>query len=146
MVHGRNAHAREDVAHLLERVCPTADVEILGEQPGAARSLIEKYEAVARRSMVAVVLMTADDVGGLAGGKLRPRARQNVVFELGYFVASIGRRRIVVLCEASLDVDLPSDIKGMHWLPFDDDGAWRVALARELQAMGIDVDSDGLLD
>jgi predicted nucleotide-binding protein len=146
LVHGRDHEARAGVARLLMRGCPDAEVVVLDERPGAARTLIEKYERAADGSDIAVVLMTADDVGGLApGSDLRPRARQNVVFELGFFVAKLERDRIVVLCEAAVDHDLPTDIKGMQWLMYDEDGAWREGLLRELAGMGVGVDDGGLM-
>ena len=66
---------------------------VLHEQASRGMTVIEKIEANSEVEF-AVVLMTADDVGAVktASDKLAPRARQNVVLELGYFVARIGSK------------------------------------------------------
>jgi predicted nucleotide-binding protein len=86
--------------------------------------------------------MTPDDVGGTsaAGGATQPRARQNVILELGYFLGLIGRRNVVVLL--SEGVELPSDYQGVIYKKMDAGGGWRTELLKELKAAGIDVDSD----
>ena len=84
IIHGRDNEAKETVARLLE----TLDLEpvILHEQPNQGRTIIEKFEEHAQVGF-AVVLLTPDDVGALQGDEnnLKPRARQNVIFELGFF-------------------------------------------------------------
>ena len=86
-----------------------------------------------------MILLTGDDEGGIRGsGNYHPRARQNVVFELGFFVAALGRSRVAVLYEEG--VELPSDMSGVLYTPLDAGGAWKLALARELRAANLDVD------
>jgi len=92
----------------------------------------------------AVVLLTADDLGRAgAADKDQPRARQNVIFEAGYFVAKLGRDRVVLLHEAG--VELPSDLSGVVYEPLDAAGNWRHQLGKELRAAGTNADSSGLL-
>ena len=76
-------------------------------------------------SSFAVILMTCDDLGRLneAGEDDRPRARQNVVLELGFAMGVLGRRRVAILHEDG--VELPSDIKGVAYYPLDAGGAWK---------------------
>ena len=108
-------NSQEAVGRLLEK--PGGhEVVILHEQPNEGRTLIEKFEDHASAGDHAVVLLTGDDVGGEVpvDGKdpvLNPRGRQNVVFELGFFVGRLGRSRAVVLYEEG--VELPSDFKGL---------------------------------
>jgi len=92
----------------------------------------------------AVVLLTPDDFGGRAGlhEKTLPRARQNVVLELGYFMGKLGRGK--VCCLYVDGVELPSDYQGVLWLPYDRSGAWHDQLAKELFAAGIEFDSQAL--
>lgn len=47
---------------------------------------------------------------------LKERARQNVVLELGYFMALLGRCRVCCLYKG--DIDYPSDIRGIVTIPF----------------------------
>jgi predicted nucleotide-binding protein len=84
------------------------------------------------------VLLTPDDVGGTSPEALRPRARQNVILELGYFVGLLSRARVCALRKG--DLEIPSDYAGVVYQPFDDHGAWKTALARELQDVGYEVD------
>ena len=68
-----------------------------------------------------------------------PRARQNVILEFGYFVGRLGRKRTFALVEK--DVALPSDIRGLVYIPLDD-GDWRHRLVKEFKAAGLDVDAN----
>ncbi|WP_434811706.1 TIR domain-containing protein [Microbacterium sp. bgisy189] len=68
----------------------------------------------------------------------KPRARQNVVFELGFFIGLIGRSRVAVLYDEG--VELPSDITGLVYIPLDSAGAWKGKLAAEMSHAQIDVD------
>jgi predicted nucleotide-binding protein len=85
-------------------------------------------------------LLTPDDVGASKEkpDDLLPRARQNVLLELGYFVGKLGRPYVCALKRG--EVDVPSDFGGVVFVPFDDGGAWRVTLGRELEAAGFEID------
>jgi predicted nucleotide-binding protein len=109
----------------------------LHEQPDSGRTIIEKFEDHASEAGFAVVLLTADDVGRARDETtLNPRARQNVVLELGFFIGRLGRGRVVALHEAG--VELPSDLSGVLYKPLA--GNWHTALAGELRAAKIEVD------
>jgi len=86
----------------------------------------------------AVVLLTPDDVGGVDRAELQPRARQNVILELGYFIGRLTRSRVCALKRG--EVEVPSDFGGVVYTPFDDSGGWKAALGRELEAAGFAVD------
>jgi len=58
------------------------------------------------------------------------QARQNVILELGYFIGRLGRNRVAALKKGNLEI--PSDILGVVYTPFDDTGGWKMALAKEL--------------
>jgi len=137
VVHGRDSGTLQTVARFVDQLRVTR--LILHEQASGGDTLIEKLE---RHSDVAfaVVLLTPDDEGRLARSEeaLRPRARQNVVLELGYFVAKLGRNRVCALHTG--DIELPSDWDGVVWVKLDGHGGWKLELARELKAAGFDVD------
>ena len=136
IVHGHDAEARETVARFLGNA--GFDPIILHEQASRGRTVIEKVEAHSDVGF-AVVLLTADDLGRAKGDDdLEPRARQNVLLELGYFIAKLGRDRVCALKRG--DVVIPSDFAGVVWTEWDEAGAWKSALARELQAAGHTVD------
>jgi predicted nucleotide-binding protein len=142
LVHGRTEGALHEAARFLERL--GLKVIILREQPGQGRTIIEKFETYADVGF-AVVLLTADDRGGLVDVPYKdqqPRARQNVILELGYFIGRLGRERVCALCEAG--VEIPSDYAGVQYVPLDAVGRWRFELAIELRTAGMSVDMNKL--
>jgi predicted nucleotide-binding protein len=135
IVHGHDGEARETVARFLEKLGLQAI--ILHEQANQGRTVIEKVEAHSDVSF-AVVLLTPDDVGHVKGGVPAPRARQNVLLELGYFIGRLGRSRVCALKRGELDI--PSDFAGVVWESMGSDNGWKLALARELKVAGHDID------
>ena len=107
------------------------------------RVLLEKFEQTAARTGFAVIIATGDDVGR-AKGKTEdePRARQNVVFEMGFFFDALGRERTSVLLEQG--VEEPGDVDGLVYVPLDGAGGWKSTLARNIDAAGIDIDWSAL--
>ncbi len=143
LVHGHNKEAKESVARFLERI--GLEPIILHEQANEGRTIIEKFESFADDVPFAVVLMTGDDVGSKVGSEqiLVPRARQNVILELGYFTGKLGRSRVSALYISGLDV--PSDLHGVLFTELDEKGAWRTKLAQELVSAGMKIKLEGLL-
>jgi predicted nucleotide-binding protein len=134
IVHGHDTGFRETVARWLEKEGPSdLEVVILDEQPDRGRTVLEKLEDHADESVYTVVLFTGDDIGAVKGSEdVRPRARQNVVFEFGWFCGLIGRENVGVIF--SPDVELPSDLNGLVYIPVSD---WEKRLRRELKASGL---------
>lgn len=141
VVHGRDEAAKEAVSRLLERI--GLHPIVLHEQPNAGRTIIEKIEDYSDAAF-AIVLLTPDDVGGIAKprGDLRPRARQNVILELGFFLGKLGRHRVCALHTG--DIEIPTDFQGVLYVPMDSAGAWRFLLTRELKEAGLEVDLNRL--
>lgn len=135
IVHGHDGEARETVARFLEKMGFQAI--ILHEQANQGRTVIEKVEANGDVGF-AVVLLTPDDVGCAKGGDPEPRARQNVLLELGYFIGRLGRAKVCALKRGELEI--PSDFAGVVWERMDNGSGWKLTLARELKAAGHDVD------
>jgi predicted nucleotide-binding protein len=135
IVHGHDDGSRESVARYLERL--GFEVIILHEQASRGKTIIEKIEEHGEVGF-AVVLLTADDVGGKDVGTLKPRARQNVILELGYFIARLSRSRVCALKRG--DVEVPSDFGGVVYTEFDDNGGWKTSLGKELEAAGFAID------
>jgi predicted nucleotide-binding protein len=138
VVHGRDNTLKESVARFLERL--GFDAVILHEQANQGRTIIEKFVDEAADAAYAVILLTPDDKGGLANStKLLPRARQNVILELGYFVGLIGRNRVAALVLEHVEV--PSDFAGVAYIAVaKDSDEWKMKLAREMRAVGLTVD------
>jgi len=138
LVHGHDEGSKHAVARFLDQigVVPV----ILQEQINRGMTVIEKFEDFASRAGFAVVLMTPDDVGYPQAKeeekKMRPR--QNVVLELGYFAAKLGRSKTLVLTKG--DVEMPSDVFGLIYESMDKNDGWKMRLARELKAAGFAID------
>lgn len=140
VVHGHNEAFKQSVARTLEKI--GLSPIILHEQANQGRTVIEKFEKNADVGF-AVVIVSADDLGkAKAEAELGARARQNVVFEWGYFVGRLGRQRVCALYEEG--VEAPSDMDGLVYTPLDKAGHWRFVLGKELKAAGYDVDLNDL--
>lgn len=139
VVHGRDDGIKNEVARFIQ----TMGLEpiILHEQASNGNTLIEKIEENTDVGF-GIILYTPCDVGGLSKDELKPRARQNVIFEHGYLIGKLGRKRVAALVKPN--VEHPSDISGIVYIPHDNHDGWKVALARELKSAGYDIDMNKL--
>lgn len=137
IVHGHDEQAKESSARFVEKLGLNAI--ILHEQANEGKTIIEKLEKHTDAAY-ALVLFTPDDVGACSEtpDNLQPRARQNVLVELGYMAAKIGRDKVCVLRKGN--VEIPSDFLGVLYIDIDAVGAWRLTLAKELKVAGLEVD------
>ena len=142
VVHGRDEGTKNTVARYLEKL----DLEyvILQEQPNEGRTIIEKFEDYADVGF-AVVLCTPDDVGSLVREQdnPRPRPRQNVVLEWGFFLGRLGRNRVCALLKD--DVEIPSDYAGVVYIRLNESGGWQMELGREMRRAGLPADLNRLV-
>ena len=136
IVHGHDHAARDAVTLFLHHI--GLNPVILSEVEDSGRTIIEKFEQITRQADFAIVLLTPDDVTTNAGGTTR-RARQNVVFELGYFVSKLGRDKVCLLRKD--DVEGFSDFHGVIYQTMDEHQKWKTKLAQELKAAGLAFDT-----
>lgn len=141
VVYGHDPDSRAQLEAMLRRW----DLEplILDQLPSEGQTIIEKLEKHTNEANFAVVLATPDDVGHRAGHEDEKayRARQNVVLELGMMLAKLGRKNVAILLKQQENMERPSDIQGLIYIPFKDsvtDGA--VVLAKEMAAQGYKID------
>lgn len=145
IVHGHDDAMKANVARVIDRLGLTS--VILHEQPNRGRTIIEKFEDYADVGY-AVVLLSPDDQGSgfsKSNSESQFRARQNVVFEMGFFIGSLGRENVFVLHKKVDNFEFPTDISGVLYVPFDENGGWQLKLAQELAASGYKVDPRKLL-
>ena len=137
IVHGHDNAAKEAVARFVEKI--GLEAIILHEQASSGNTIIEKIEANSNVGF-AIVLYTPCDVGASKGEKdqLKPRARQNVIFEHGYLIGKIGRKNVCHLFKSG--VETPSDIEGLVYAPMDEGGGWKYTVGKEMKACGYDID------
>lgn len=142
IVHGHGEALKSNTARLVERL--GLEPVILHEQANRGRTIIEKFSDHSDVSY-AIVLLTADDVGKSKSSKdteLSDRARQNVIFEMGYFIGSLGRKHVCAIYQQG--VELPSDYQGVLYIPHDVHSGWEAFLGKELRDAGLPVDLNKL--
>lgn len=139
VVHGHDDAALQGLARFLEKL--GLEAIILKEQPDQGRTIIEKFEDTADDIGFAVVLLTPDDLGASVKAETSDaRARQNVIFELGYFAAKLGRGRVCLLRKGH--VEIPSDLYGVIYTDMDPADGWKAKLVGELKAAKLDFDAN----
>lgn len=137
IVHGHDGELKQTVARIIEK--QGIEAVILSEQSNPGITIIEKLE---KHSDVgaAICLFTNDDIGKANNEKdLKPRARQNVVFEAGYFMGYLGRDHVVMI--ADTDNEIPGDLGGMVYTSRND---WKISLCKDLKSMGYGIDFNKL--
>lgn len=133
VVHGHDEVTRQRVSNFLSQL--KLEPIVLSEQANQGKTVIEKLEAHAD-VQYAIVLLTPDDEGRKVGAEaLQKRARQNVILELGYFIARLGRGHVCALHQK--EVEIPSDFLGVLSVALDANDGWKVKLAKEMDAAGL---------
>lgn len=141
VVYGHDTDARSQLEAMLRRW----DLEplILDQLPSEGQTIIEKLEKHTSEANFAVVLATPDDIGYRYEHEDEKafRARQNVVLELGMMLSKLGRKNVAILLKQQENMERPSDIQGLLYIPFKDsvsDAA--LLLAKEMAAQGYSID------
>jgi predicted nucleotide-binding protein len=146
LAHGRDEKWKQAVEHLLEQA-GEHEIEIVNRRAGERARLAEELREDAPGSHYAVVLLTADDIGGArlesdAEPYFSTRAHQEVVFEMGFLVAALTPGRVCVLYEDG--VELPCDLDGVSHVRLDLAGTWQPKLLLHLRRAGFDYDMNKL--
>lgn len=137
IVHGHDNALKQEVARIIEK--QGLEAIILSEQANQGKTIIEKIEENADVG-AAICLFTGDDYGRAKDATSENlRARQNVVFEAGYFMGKLGRGNVILI--ASPDIEIPSDLQGVVYTNKD---MWQTDVLRELKAIGYNVDFNKL--
>ncbi|MEW8053506.1 MAG: TIR domain-containing protein [Candidatus Thiodiazotropha sp.] len=142
VVYGHDTEARDQLELMLLRM--NIKPVILGNMAPDGKTIIEAL--IANTDVpYAVVLLTPDDAGHKTGDPDSKafRARQNVVLEMGMFLSKLGRERVAILHKGNLE--LPSDINGLIYVPFDNSvQEAKNKLAASLQKAGFYIDIEHL--
>ena len=133
LTHGHDHAARDKIAVFLHEL--NLKPIIMQNEPNQGQTLIEKFERESD-TVYAIVIISPDDLGRAKAAPadvVRPRARQNVVFELGFFFGRLGRRRVAVLY-TDPNLERPTNIDGIAWILVDPHDGWKHKLDQELRA------------
>lgn len=145
VAHGRDEGMKEATARTIEAL--GLEAVLLEERPKHGRTIAEQLEHCSDVSY-AVILFSPDDMAYPANespAQARPRARQNVIDELGYFRSKLGRKNIFILYRKATGFEAPSNIDGVLYVPYDESGNWKFRLVQELQNRSYDLRLDKLL-
>lgn len=139
VVHGHDTNARNEVELFVKSI--GYEPIILCKRADMGDTIIEKIEREAKDVCYAIVIYTSCDLGkDKDDADLKPRARQNVVFEHGFMCAHLGRSHVCALLEEG--VEQPGDLKGVIYKPLDVAGVWKYLIADEMKAVGLEVDKN----
>jgi predicted nucleotide-binding protein len=123
VVHGHDSAAREQLELVLHKL--GVDPFVLANTGGGGLTIIEALEAEIgpkpNQARFGIVLMTPDDMGyvkTVGADNAQPRARQNVVLEMGMLISAVGRANVAILKKGHVEV--PSDAQGILYIPFND--------------------------
>lgn len=123
VVHGHDTSSREQLELVLHKL--GLDPFVLANTGGSGLTIIEALEAEIgtgnNQARFGIVLMTPDDMGYSKieeASNAQPRARQNVVLEMGMLISAIGRGNVAILKKGHLEV--PSDALGILYVPYND--------------------------
>lgn len=123
LVHGHDSVSREQLELVLHKL--GLDPFVLANTGGGGLTIIEALEKEIgpnpKNARFGIVLMTPDDVGYAKHDGVenqQPRARQNVVLEMGMLISAVGRGNVAILKKGHLEV--PSDAQGILYIPFND--------------------------
>lgn len=141
VVHGHDTVALEQLELVLRRL--GLDPYILQNNDGESKTLIEALEQqIYREAAFGIILMTPDDYGypkAKTDADRQPRARQNIILEMGMVLASLGRERMVLLKKGALE--MPTDVNGVIYLEFNEHvKEIAVKLATRMKGAGIEID------
>ena len=142
VVYGHDEPSRTRLDAMLRRW--GLDPMILDQLPSKGQTIIEKLEDYTEDVGFGVVLATPDDIGFPKTHEDQKafRARQNVVLELGMLLVKLGRPKVAILLGNQVEMERPSDIQGLIYIPFKDDLQREAgpALAKEMAAQGYNID------
>ena len=119
IIHRHNEDMKVFVASALEKL--GLESIILHKQANEGKIIIEKFEKYSDVGF-AIALLSSDDMGySIKEGKenIKPRARQNIIIETGYFIGKLGRNRVALLHKERKDFEFPSDYQGIIYIPYD---------------------------
>ncbi len=141
VVYGHDGNARTQLEAMLRRW----DLEpmILDQLISSGQTIIEKLEEYTKQANFGIVLATPDDIGYPKSdeSKKKFRVRQNVVLELGMLLSKIGRNKVAILLSQAEDMEKPSDIDGLIYIPFKENvEEAKLSLAKEMQNNGYSLD------
>jgi predicted nucleotide-binding protein len=145
IIHGHDEEMKQAIARVVEKL--GFNPIILHEQPNKGRTIIEKFTDYSDVGF-AIALLSPDDLAyskESSPEQAKYRARQNVIFELGFFIGKLGRSRVLAMFDEKNNFEKPSDYDGIIYVPYEKNGNWQFEIMKELKACGYQLDANILL-
>lgn len=137
IIHGHNEAKLLELEKLLKDEFGLNPI-ILKDKPNQGLTIIDKFEKYALQCSYAFALFTPDDIVTTPNGRQYFQARPNVIFELGWFYANLGRAKVCILEQASEKSEIFSDLQGIMRIQFNNNISESVlSIRRELESVGI---------
>lgn len=140
IVHGHDDSTTLELKNYIQNKLRLGEPTILHEQPSLGRTIMEKFEHFAKETDLVFVLLTPDDKAASLQDpeNEKIRARQNVIFEMGFFLGKLERKSGRVLLLHKGELEIPSDISGLVYIDISDgiEAAGEI-IRGELEGLGI---------
>lgn len=144
VVHGHDDNLRSKVELFVREL--GLEPIVLFKQPNMGETIIQKLQREASDVVYSIILYTPCDLGKdkeKMDENMKPRARQNVVFEHGFMCAFLGMENVCALVDD--EVEIPGDLSGVLFVPVDDEEMWKYRIAKEMKAVGLKIDTSCLI-
>lgn len=143
IAHGHDKYFMKDVELFLQK--NQVETIILEDMPSEGKTIIEKLERHSNVKCTIILLSPEDKVQ--VGDKTVYRARQNVIWEFGFFAGYLSRAKVIAIkndlnnANEKVDIELPSNIHGVVWIQYvQDNPEWKIKLSKELKEIGYEID------
>ncbi len=139
IVHGHDTNRLESIENLVRKL--GYNPIVLFKEPDGGKTIIEKIENYSGDVCFCIVLYTKCDIGYEVNkqDEAKYRARQNVVFEHGFMIGTLGREKVCAVLEND-DIETPGDISGVIYVRMTNDEIWQLKIAKNMKASGLDID------
>jgi predicted nucleotide-binding protein len=141
VVHGQDNEMKLEVTQTLQKL--ELDPILLDENPNITQNIIENIEEYDHISFAVVILtpnyLAYPNEKNLSEAKYI--AKQNVIFELGYFLGKLGKQNVIVMYKKMKYFEIPN-YNGIIWIEYKN--GWYFDLIKELKERNFDVDANKL--
>jgi predicted nucleotide-binding protein len=122
IIHGHDSMEKLQLKNYIQNTLNLGEPIILHEVASQGRTLIEKFEDETDEVDLVFALLTPDDKIATQNDseEIKYRARQNVIFEIGYFYGKLKRKTAKLLLLHKGKLDIPSDIQGIVYIDISD--------------------------
>lgn len=136
IVYGHNQTMRTSVENYVQSL-GLKSIDLFQQSQSGLFSIYDALDECANTAECAIVLLSADDIVlDTDSLKMKYRARQNVIFEMGLFAGYLGRNKVIVLYQKNDHFELPSDVNGVFYIEYNESNDWKNSIKTSLRKIG----------